>query len=139
MRGIASGFSFDKYTRQARLKPSLLVVLPVFVTVDVGVLAFTDLFENCASISHGTLSFSLDGMRFLPQLPRGAGDTVREAQAKSPRLGFPRGRTQRGRVTIHGQITELLNWDSLRTGLWQPGRHSGGDPPRSPPSLGKPR
>jgi hypothetical protein len=34
-RGFATGFSFDKYSRQARLKPSLLVVLPVFVTVAV--------------------------------------------------------------------------------------------------------
>ena len=34
-RSIATGFSLDKYTRQARLKPSLLVVLPVFVTVAV--------------------------------------------------------------------------------------------------------
>jgi hypothetical protein len=32
---LATGLSFDKYTRQARLKPSLLVVLPVFVTVAV--------------------------------------------------------------------------------------------------------
>lgn len=32
---LATGISFDKYTRQARLKPSLLVVLPVFVTVAV--------------------------------------------------------------------------------------------------------
>jgi len=78
-------------------------------------------------------------MRFLPQLPRWDGDAVREAQAKTPRLGFPRGRTQRGRVTVHGQITELLNWDFLQTGLWQPGRHSGGDPQRPPRSLGKPR
>jgi len=34
-RNPASGFSFDKYTRQARLMPSLLVILPVFVTVAV--------------------------------------------------------------------------------------------------------
>lgn len=34
-RSFATSFSFDKYTRQARLKPSLLVVLPVFVTVAV--------------------------------------------------------------------------------------------------------
>jgi hypothetical protein len=34
-RSFATGFSFDKYTRQARLKPSLLVVLPAFVTVAV--------------------------------------------------------------------------------------------------------
>lgn len=34
-RRFATGFSFDKYTRHARLKPSLLVVLPVFVTVAV--------------------------------------------------------------------------------------------------------
>jgi hypothetical protein len=34
-RSLATGFSFDKYTRQARLRPSLLVALPVFVTVAV--------------------------------------------------------------------------------------------------------
>jgi len=34
-RNFVTGLSFDKYTRQARLKPSLLVVLPVFVTVAV--------------------------------------------------------------------------------------------------------
>ena len=32
---LAVGFNFDKYTRQARLRPSLLVVLPIFVTVAV--------------------------------------------------------------------------------------------------------
>jgi hypothetical protein len=33
--GLAANFSFDKYTRQARLKPSLLVLLPAFITVAV--------------------------------------------------------------------------------------------------------
>lgn len=34
-KSFAANFSFDKYTRQARLKPSLLVLLPVLVTVAV--------------------------------------------------------------------------------------------------------
>ena len=34
-RSLATGFSFDKYTRQARLKPSLFVILPVFAMVAV--------------------------------------------------------------------------------------------------------
>jgi hypothetical protein len=36
-----------------------------------------------------------------------AGDVAGNAQAETPRLHFPEGRTQRGGVTIHGQITEL--------------------------------
>ena len=35
IRDLASKIGFDKYARQARLKPALLVVLPVFVTVAV--------------------------------------------------------------------------------------------------------
>jgi hypothetical protein len=35
VRDLVSGFSLDKYTRQARLTPSLIVILPVFVTVAV--------------------------------------------------------------------------------------------------------
>ena len=34
-RGLASATGFDKYARQARLKPALLVILPIFVTVAV--------------------------------------------------------------------------------------------------------
>jgi hypothetical protein len=33
VRDFAAGFGFDKYTRQARLKPSLIVLLPLFVTL----------------------------------------------------------------------------------------------------------
>jgi hypothetical protein len=50
-------------------------------------------------------------MGVLPQPSRESADAIREAQAETPRLVVPRGRTQRGRVTVHGQITELLKWD----------------------------
>jgi hypothetical protein len=110
--------------------------LPVLVAVGIGVLPLTDLFKNRASITHGTLSFSTCGTGVLPRNPcvrRGS-----HAQAKTPRLRFPRGRTQRGGVTIHGQITELLIWGYVQTGQWTPGRYSGADALRSAPGLGKP-
>ena len=58
-RGFATGFSFDKYTRQARLKPSLLVVLPVFVTIAVWLPKVWTLFGGFAAI------ISACGLTFL--------------------------------------------------------------------------